>query len=346
MIEDLINRLNARLENLLACQRLPLGLYEGEMGLCLYYYFLYKKTGKKAYEKTAETILDDIYKRIGEISSIDVKTGLAGIGLGITLLARHACIRANVNKTLEDMDHCIIRELFYLSHEDARFDSLSFIHLLFYLYIRVTEHRKETASKRIYQELIIRLLNRTYTKLDSQPDHAERSFAYKIDFELPQFLFLLGKLLELNYYNDRIKAIVNELSVTICSIFPILHANRLYLLGGINCINKQIHSPLLSSHSNLLKNHTDINQILNHELKDKNIYLNNGASSLYYLYKSCSSYFNDSVASRFKNKIISSQAWTMLEENELYFENHIGLFTGFTGCLITLSTLNEHNHEK
>lgn len=346
MIENLINRLNPRLENLFDSQRLPLGLYEGEMGLCLYYYFLYKKTGKKAYEETAEKILDDIYKRIGEISSIDVKTGLAGIGLGITLLARHACIRTNVNKTLENIDHCILRELSYLPDEDARFDSLSFIHLLYYLYIRVTEQKKETASKRIYQELIIRLLNRTYTKLDSQPDHAERSFVYKIDFELPQFLFLLGKLLELNYYNDRIKAIVNELSVTICSIFPLLHANRLYLLWGIDSINKQVHSTLLSSHSNLLKNHTDINQILNHELKDKNIYPNNGASSLYYLYKACSSYFNDMDISRFKNKILSSQVWSMLEKNDLYFENHIGLFTGFTGCLVTLSTLNENHHEK
>lgn len=344
-MEELINRLNARLENLRQSRRLPLGLYEGEMGICLYYYFLYRQTGKKAYEKTAETLLDDLYQRIGEVSSIDVKTGLAGIGLGITFLARQGCIRTNINRTLQDMDNYILRELFYGTNEEERFDSQSLIHLLYYLYVRVTAQKKENVSKRIYQEVLIRLLNRTYAQLENNPDHAERSFVYKIDFELPQFLFVLGKLFELNYYNDRIQAIANELSATVCSIFPVLQANRLYLLWGIDCINKQVHSPLFSSHLNLLKDHIDINYLLNEELKDKNIYLNNGASSLYYLYKACIPYFRYPDIPAFENKILHSQAWNMLKQNDPYFENHIGLFTGFTGSLMTLLTLNKNNHE-
>lgn len=346
MIEELINRLNARLENLRQRRKLPLGLYEGETGICLYYYFLYRQTGKKAYEKTAETLLDDLYQRIGEVLSIDVKTGLAGIGLGITFLARQGYIRANINQTLEDLDNYILRELFYRTNEEERFDSLSLIHLLYYLYVRVTQQKKESVSRQIYQEVIIRLLNRTYTQLENNPDHTERSFVYKIDFELPQFLFVLGKLFELNYYNDRIQAIVNELTAAICSIFPILQANRLYLLWGIDCINKQVHSPILSSHLNFLKEHVDINYLLNEELKDKNIYLNNGAASIYYLYEACSPYFKELNIQAFENKILHSQAWNMLKENDNYFENHIGLFTGFTGSLITLLTLNKNKNEK
>ncbi|MBF0576026.1 lanthionine synthetase LanC family protein [Dysgonomonas sp. GY617] len=67
-----------------------LGLATGKMGYCLYFYVLSRKLNNKEYQDTAEKLLDEIFDNIQMVSGIDVKNGLAGIGLGIDYLIKNS----------------------------------------------------------------------------------------------------------------------------------------------------------------------------------------------------------------------------------------------------------------
>jgi len=64
----------------------PVSLFNGKMGLSIYFYQLSKIESNPVYQTIAEQLLDEIMLR--DLSSnhpIDVENGLAGIGLGVTL---------------------------------------------------------------------------------------------------------------------------------------------------------------------------------------------------------------------------------------------------------------------
>ncbi len=343
-MKEIFNILNKKLESIIFKNNIPIGLYEGQMGICIYFYYLHKITEDKYYKKLADKILDNICQKIGATRTIDIKNGIAGIGLGVNYLIKNKSITGNANKILENIDNKIFRELSYLDNGD-RIDLFSMIHLLYYWYLRDIEQKKGSNIDLLYRSLIIKILNLVYAKLECNDNHQEKSSVYKIDFELPQFLYVLSKLLSLEFYNQRIKSIINELSPTVCSIFPILHSNRLFLLWGMDSINKIFRIESWEQHINLLYNSIDISIIVNTELKDKNIYFNNGVASLYFITKNLKQYFNNNEQELYKHKILSAQAWELLQTDEKYFNSHIGLFNGFCGSMIALYDMKGFIHE-
>lgn len=58
---------------------MPLGLAHGKMGICIYFFVLSRYEENKEYKSVADKILDEIFERISEIQSIDVKNGLSGV---------------------------------------------------------------------------------------------------------------------------------------------------------------------------------------------------------------------------------------------------------------------------
>lgn len=78
--------------------------------------------------------------------------------------------------------------------------------------------------------------------------------------------------------------------------------------------------------------------MLAHELKDKNIFFNNGVTSIHCLLKSLRNYFTDEdlklYEQKIRKKIEESSIWaSLLNENE-YFETYKGLYGGY--CSIPL----------
>lgn len=135
----------------------------------------------------------------------------------------------------------------------------------------------------MFKELIIETINNLYLKINNEL-HQE-SFAYDTDPPLPQLLYLLSLLYNLDFYNYRLIKIIEEISYFGLSTIPILHANRLFLLWGVDSLNKQIANKDWKKHTLLLRNNIDVNHILNYELSDKNIFFNNGIASVYNLLK-------------------------------------------------------------
>lgn len=147
MKPDIINqiiKLNHRLIPMLPS--MPIGLLDGKMGYCIYFYILGKYDRENIYNSLAENLMEDIYSNILNTSDIEVGTGLAGIGLGIDYLIKEGYVSGDVNVILEDIDDSIFKKL---NNRDYCRNSrvLSLIYLLIYL---CKGMRNNAKSKRNY----------------------------------------------------------------------------------------------------------------------------------------------------------------------------------------------------
>jgi hypothetical protein len=222
-------------------------------------------------------------------------------------------------------------------------DSISLIHILYYLCVRLNDQLPASESEYLYQELIIQTFNQLYEKVDV--DFFEDLLIYTIDYRIPLFLLLLNKIYHLNFYNDRILQILNEISYKIVSIVPILHANRLFLIWGMNSVKEIVNSKIRwNEHINLLRNNLNINSIFNNELMSKNIFFQDGASSIYFISKAVSDFFSEQEFIFIKQSIFSkieSFDWEKLKEDDHYFNFYSSLLNGF--CMIPILYLLENN---
>lgn len=97
MNDNDIKFLSDKLNDFVSKHNIPLGLQNGKMGLCIYYYILYRYFGSKSDKVNAENLLNDIITNVYTIkNNIDLKDGIAGIGLGITFLVKHKYISVSV----------------------------------------------------------------------------------------------------------------------------------------------------------------------------------------------------------------------------------------------------------
>ena len=114
---------------------MPIGLLDGKMGYCIYFYILGKYDKRNRYDSVAENLMEDIYSNILNTSDIEVETGVAGIGLGIDYLIKEGYVSGDVNVILEDIDDSIFRKL---NNRDYCRNSrvLSLLYLLIYLCTR------------------------------------------------------------------------------------------------------------------------------------------------------------------------------------------------------------------
>ena len=96
------------------------GLYTGEMGLALFFYYYAKHTEDMAYGDYAFELLERVYDSIHEETPIYYKNGLAGIGSTIEFLVQEGYIESDTDEILEDFDDRIfsVRNIPNLSIEE------------------------------------------------------------------------------------------------------------------------------------------------------------------------------------------------------------------------------------
>ena len=342
---SLIHSLNTRLISFLEKRdHLPLGLTNGRMGICIYFYYLNSIYNNNSYKELADRLIDEVFENVDLIKTIDVKNGLAGIGLGIDYLIKNNYVKGNVNIILSDVDDIIFKNLSYSKYYE-KIDSLSLTHILYYLSIRLENQIQDSKTEYLYKELVIDTVNNLYERLSS--NFYEEPLAYNTDYLLPQLLFVLGKLYHFDFYNYRLNKIIEELSYKVLSIYPILHSNRLYLLWGMDYLNKQTKDEYWDKPISLLKDNIDLNHILSYELRNKNILFNDGLASICYFINKLTSYFDNKELELFRGQAISkienSQLWMFLNDNQQYFEKYIGLYNGFPSAILTLHKLQMTN---
>lgn len=326
----------------------PIGLVTGKLGLCIYYYYLSRWEGNDEFKQIAENLLDDVAGHLPDTTDVTVESGLAGIAIGISHLVKEKFIEGNINEILEDVDSIVFKKLAFIAYKDINkyIPKTDLIHLFYYLYIRYTE-QTTSDNQYIFQELIIRSIE--MFKWDLQADFFNEYFSFSLrNFHLPFFLYIIGKIYDLNIYKDRITHILEEYMNQIVSTYPVSQANRLYLLWGLISIQPCLpdYKKEIDSHIRLLKEGIDINHIVNTELGNQYIYITNGLSSVYmllfYIQMKNPAYSIDYNPQLFFTKIINSEAWNTLQNTEFYFRKHSRLFDGFPGAHLILLHIKKH----
>ncbi len=84
-----------------------IGLYNGKMGLAIffYHYALYSK--KEIYEVYAGDLIDVIFKKIRTGLPLDFETGLTGLGWGFEYLVQNEFVEADTDELLEEVDKAV-----------------------------------------------------------------------------------------------------------------------------------------------------------------------------------------------------------------------------------------------
>jgi len=334
---ELIQMLNKRLFDTFD-QDATLGLAKGKIGFCFFAFWMAKHEKNENYRKIAEILLNDVSEKVVTMQIIDLMDGLAGIGLTIRYLLKESYVKGNPNSILYDIDDMIFKQLSY-SKSLNNISTLSVIQILFYLYIRIYDQKKGSESEYLYQELIIATVNYIYQKTDAS--FFEEPSSFNMNYLLPQFLFVLSKIYRLNFYNYRIIKIIEEISLKALSTLPILHANQLYLMWGMDSVLQKVNMKGWDYHIHLLKEHLDIDIIFDDELRSRNIYVDNGFGGIYILLSAMQKYFSKSEILRWMTKIISriesSDVWLLMEQDPEYLQQNRGLLSGLCGVSMVLA---------
>lgn len=320
----------------------PIGLLNGKMGICIYFYHLSRMENVVEYEKIADKILDTIIEEIPSnkfknARSIIVSDGLAGIAVGISHLIKEKFLTGDINTVLDDIDDTIFN---IIAFEENNFSNMFIqekIYLLYYLYIRHDEQNTKD-GKYIFSELIINIIESIYQQIT--PAFFDEPVSFSIyEYHLPAFLFIISKIMSLDIYNYRISKILYEFSIKISGSFPVRQSNQLFLLWGLLSISSYYNTLEITKLITLLKSNIDINHILYKELRDKRIFIHNGVSLIYILLLIIQKEFPKNAiefdSQEIHKRIMKSEVW----ENTGKFP--YGLLEGITGPLFISSFIKK-----
>lgn len=329
-------------------EKIPIGLFSGKMGICIYFYHQARLTQNRKYEKFAEKLLDSIYRQVHTEMPIDIENGLAGICYGINYLIEENFVKGNVNSILKELDDRIFRSLNFNSLSNNSIIRIENIKLIlgisFYFSMRLNNHNLDENERFIFENIIIKAINKIEST--NEPDKfSEPYFFSLINYFLPIYLIFLSQVYKHNFYNYKIEKIFDEMSDKLKSTYPLLQSNRLYLSAGIKCIQKLKPMNGWGDHIKLLEQNIDIPLIIKVDFKNKNILLNNGLTGFYYLikkkYKRTS--FDKNLVSE---RIVFSDLWHSLNYDEEKNKISFGLVTGLSGVILTYQdALIENNNE-
>lgn len=327
-------------------KQLPIGLFNGKMGLCFYFSHLAKILNSPKHQSFAEKLLGNIHSSIDKVSSIDFNTGVSGIAWGIHYLVENKFVTGNINHILKDVDDLLFRMIHLEWLNDNTKKRIDFLWLLFYYSDRLQTIKNKT-EKEITQKLVIRLINHIEDNFADIPWETPTLFDLA-KHELALYILLLSRFYSFNFYNYKIVKIWDNISNEVLSSIPIQHANRLAMLFAIKKVLACRLLPEWAMHAKLLEENINHKRIINQEFLNKNITLRCGISGYCLL---LSNIDDNILSSQLKIQIIekikSSEVWNnRFNPSSESINESIGLATGYSGVsLIYYSLLKPQINE-
>jgi len=100
------------------------GLSDGKMGTVIFLYHYARQSKDASYEKTAESLIDEIRTVLHANSPLSYAYGLTGIGAGIEYLAQQGFANLDTDDMLEDFDRIFAEQIhqrkLYLSYQNIK----------------------------------------------------------------------------------------------------------------------------------------------------------------------------------------------------------------------------------
>ena len=311
-----------------------IGLADGKIGQCIYFYYISRLLKNKDYNQKAELLTDEIFKQVMKLKVYDIKTGLAGIGLGIDYLIENTFIEGDINDILGNVDDVLFKQL---CNPDKLYNSdISLqLQLIYYFMVRLKKQKRNSENEYFFREAVFDAINFISEKI--HPFFLDEQLSFNMENTSVLSLLTLSKCDEL--YKEKIGRILKDISSCVLSKMPVLHANRLYLLYAMDRVNKKMETKGWNEHIKLLVRETDIECIIENELADELLF-SNGLSAIYFLLSGLEDYFSSDLICKYKNLIIykieNSPIWSTLLDDVDYLKQKYGLFSGYTGLSLLL----------
>lgn len=326
----------SQLTTILDTKDIPIGLFSGKMGLCIYFYHLGKIENDERYTKIAEKLIDETFEQITTVSTIDIESGLSGIAIGINYLIKNGYVEGDENVILKEIDDEIFKQV---SFQESDNNISILIQILFYIYIRKQSLQKE--QEYLFNELTIQIINTLHTKIEYILK--DNTIGFNINTDLPLFLFALSKIYQLNIYSYKIIKIIQEITPFLLSKFGFLNSKKLHLLWGISKINACIKDKHLAEYCILLTKQINIDDLLN-EFRNKNVFVKDGISGICLLMLSLDKNEKQNLNLntfyiKALEKIEKSLIWESLSNTE-YLKRHIGL-NGYCGVNMIMHIIRD-----
>ena len=315
-------------------ENFPIGLADGKMGQCVYFYYTGRMSQNEEYKQKSETLIGEILGQAGNSKVYDIKDGLAGIGLAVDYLMKNKFVNGDINEILNDVDNELFRQICKPVEYGINDYSLQ-MQLVYYFLVRLKDQKKNSENEYFFREAIISGLNYISGKINQIL--GDEPVSFNMENPLLQSLYVLSECEEL--YKDKINIILKEISLHILARIPVLHANRLYLLYVMDKVNKNIETKGWDEHIKLLARETNVEYIIEKELPEE-MFFANGLPAIYFLLSGLGDYFSSDSISKYKNMIISkietSPLWNKLLDDENNLRKRCGLFSGYMGTSLLL----------
>ena len=336
-----IEKFHHALKNILNDQDISLGLSDGKMGACIYFYHLAKSIDHAAYQQLAEELLDEVLSRINTVKTIDIENGLLGIALGVSYLIRNNHIQGDENEALKEIDDKVFN---YVGFNHTGEEVANLIQILYYICIRKQAVSLKEANY-LFNELSVQIINTLHIKMESIIK--EDRIGFDIRTKLPLFLFVLSKVWQFHFYNHKIEKMMHEAIPFIVSKYAATNAQRLYLLWGIGKMNLCIGDERLTKHCNLLLSSIDTIDLL-YEFRNKSVFIDDGITGVCLLIASLwkeekSKLDLRSFYTEAKKRIDTSLIWEWCDNWEIV-KDHLGLM-GYSGVAMVRDLITRENDE-
>jgi hypothetical protein len=325
-------------------EKIPLGLFSGKMGICIYFYHQARLTNNKEYKKFAKKLLDLIYCQIHPEMPVDIENGLTGICLGINYLIDEKFLSGDANYVLKDLDDKIFQHFCFnhLSGHISNNESLiAILEISLYFSLRLKNKKLPANERYIFSDILIKAINHIDNHSSFIEKLSEPSMFSINDYSLPCYLYFLAQVYQLDIYNYKIDKIFENLTNKLKSTYPLLLSNRLFLSAGMKSVEKLKMGCDWKKHILLLEKDINFSSILRDEFKNKNIFPKDGLSSLYFLMKN-SGAINAEHRAGITHKMATSDVWEEFLDNPAELKYKIGLVTGFSGIILAYQEIQNN----
>ncbi len=280
-----------------------LGLMHGKMGISIFFFHLFRKTGNQIYEDYAGELIDEIYEEINNATPLDFENGLAGIGWGIEYLIQNGFVDADADEVLKEFDHKLsLTEVHSPSESINLMNGLLGIGAYFLKRIQNPKSNDKKITTLTNKQALIHFIDefdrktRDVLTLMAEPQvvsktkTTEATKRFDLLWSYPVMLWFLAELHPQNIFNFKIEKIIQRLTDPLSdeSNLPKLHGNGLLLALALH----KLENCQTFNFSNKHERQAIMNKILTNidrkkifsELPDNNVTLRYGTSGITWVY--------------------------------------------------------------
>lgn len=341
-----INRIdNAIIEVLNQKNRIssPVGLFHGDMGICLALYMANKRNPSEEKEKMADELLDSVINRLKTVVDPSFENGLSGIGFAVNFLHKEKCIDGNIDDILYQIDAAIFR---YVNNDEVKMSPHlnGLVGFLIYIVERLNNlgHCKDSFLHELNINLLRSIIDRLFLDIPKGLKTLNEDMFPTLLWDFPILFYYMGEALKTNIYNTKISNMIRTLEIYICSIIPYYNLNKVLMANSLYSLNLGLNNENIRKHIDLLINAVDFSHISDEIDRGLNCFYGGWCNALINLTIASQYIGNKTILSQIKKQrmLVSKYGEESIDDILQKNENvAIDMAEGLSGLSLTYSVL-------